>query len=67
MSYIQTDMTQREVELNTLVTRYREALEFISKNISNISCDRKYAARVATNALSINQPEEDNHVIHESR
>ena len=53
MSYIQTDMTQREVELHTLVTRYRAALEYISKNIS---CERKDAARIATNALSIHQP-----------
>ena len=51
MSYIQTDMTQREVELNTLVTRYRTALESIARNTCCEQCQE--AALVAQNALDI--------------
>ena len=52
MSYIQTDMTQREVELKKLVTRYRRALESIARNTCCEQCQE--AALVAENAL--NQP-----------
>ena len=53
MSYIQTDMTQREVELNTLVTRYRAALESIAINTCCEQCQE--AARVAQDVLYFNQ------------
>ena len=52
MSYIQIDMTQREVELEKLVKRYQSALESIARNTCCEQCQE--AALVAENAL--NQP-----------
>ena len=53
MSYIQTDMTQREVELNTLVTRYRTALEEADRMLRG-PVSRAEVMQAIRNAL--NQP-----------